>query len=77
MSSQLYKKAALGLKGSWIKQFLHFYFSSAAQGKQSIFYLGTKVRWVVRNTLTAEQLANEMQIAFIRMAKARPLPSEI
>lgn len=47
------------------------------QGKQSIFYLGTKVRWVVRNTLTAEQLANEMQIAFIWMAKAGPLPSEI
>jgi len=28
-------------------------------------------------TLTAEQLANEMQIIFIWVAKARPLASEI
>lgn len=38
--------------------------------------VGTKARWVVRNTLTAKQLANEMQITFIWMAKASYLPSE-
>lgn len=38
--------------------------------------VGTKSRWMVRNTLTAKQLANEMQITFIWMAKDSYLPSE-
>lgn len=32
--------------------------------KEYIFYLGTSARWVVRNTLTSEQLTNGLQITF-------------
>lgn len=77
------KKPVLGLEGSWVKhQLLHdlafFIFPPLPKVNNKIFTDVPKQHgWLEIPSLTVEQLAKEMEVTSIWMAKDWPLPSEI